>query len=188
MYKLTPVLALALMTCAGIPSSTFEANDDGWTLSNNGVGSKPLLRQQDGNPSGQLCGTDSDATDIWYFVAPPEYLGNEALAYGKRLTFDLRQSESFNQIHGRDVVLNGAGLAVTVSLRATPGRDWTPYSITLDAKSGWTLDDRSGRGNAASEADLRSVLGALTALRIRGEYVTSAGSTTCLDNVYFGHP
>lgn len=180
------LFAVGLSACAGAPSSTFESGDDGWTLSNNGASSKPTLVQHEGNPAGNVCGKDADPDDIWYFVAPGEFLGDVSASYGKRLTFDLKQGESYSQIRGRDVILNGGGLALTVNFRMPPGRDWTPYAFQVSDQGGWTIDDQTGRGTPATETDLRMVLGALTSLRIRGEFFDGREGTACLDNVYFG--
>ncbi len=178
--------AVGLLSCGGVPayaSSTFEVDDEGWTIGNNGTATMPTSNRSGGNPDGNLCGQDMADGDIWYFVAPTKYLGNASSVYGKRLTFDLKQGTIYNQIRGRDVVLNGGGLAIIFNFRATPGLDWTPYSIRLDDASGWELD---GQAMPATESDLRTVLGSLTSLRIRGEFYDGPLDTACLDNVYFG--
>lgn len=166
--------------------STFEGDDEGWTLSNNGAASKPTLMKEGGNPAGHLCGKDEGDGDVWYFVAPQKYLGDVALALGKRLTFDLKQGSIYNQVRGRDVVLNGGGLAVTWYFRFAPGLDWTPYSVRLDGSSNWRIDTPEGNGSAATEEELRIVLADLRSLRIRGEYVDGLNDTSCIDNVYLG--
>jgi hypothetical protein len=182
--------AWGLLGCGGVPShasSTFEANDDGWIIGNNGASStKPTLEREGGNPSGNICGKDVDEGDIWYFSAPPKYLGNASASYGKRLTFDLKQGADFSQIHGRDVILNGGGLSLTLAMAFTPRRDWTPYAFSLDELGGWTVDDQTGRGPPATAEQLQQVLATLTSLRIRGEFFDGLGDTACLDNVYFG--
>ena len=123
--RLFVVTALAVLGAACGPaayaSSTFEGDAEGWKLSNNGDLTTPTLEQQGGNPAGALCGKDEGNGDIWYFVAPQKFLGNAGSAFGKRLTFDLRQGSIFNQVRGRDVVLNGGGLAVTWYSRFAPG-------------------------------------------------------------------
>jgi hypothetical protein len=180
---------LTLFGCGGVAafaSSTFEADADGWVLGNNGTDTSPTSNTRGGNPDGNICGIDEKDGDIWYFVAPPKYLGNASSVYGKRLTFDLKQGSIYNQIRGRDVVLNGGGLAIIVNMRFAPGLDWTPYSFRMDDTSGWTIDDQSGHGPTAVESDVRTVLGSLTSLRIRGEYFDGPLDTACLDNVYFG--
>lgn len=174
--------------CGGLPSyasNTFENDADGWVLSGNGEGTTVTLMREGGNPGGHICGKDAKDGDVWSFVAPAKYLGNLSSTYGKRLIFDLKQSNIYNQVRGRDVVLNGGGLAVVFNLRTAPGTDWTPYSVRLDDMSNWQLDDAA---MPASESDLRTVLSNLTSLRIRGEYYDGPLDTTCLDNVYLGTP
>lgn len=182
------LLALLSSACSGmqaLASSTFEADDEGWTLSGNGDTTQPTLLGTGGNPAGHICGVDSKDGDIWYFVAPQRYLGDRSPAFGKRLTFDLKQGTIYNQLHGRDVVLNGGGLSIAYNVRGTPGMDWTPYSLYFGAEAGWVIDATS---QPASEEDLRTVLRALTSLRIRGEFYDGPNDTACLDNVYFGTP
>jgi hypothetical protein len=180
---------LALMFCdCGPPSfasSTFESGDEGWRLAGD-ADTQPELSSADGNPGGHICGTDQVGGNIWYFVAPQKFLGDVSQIYGKRLTFDLKQSTIFNQIRGRDVVLNGGGLSIVYNMRTPPGIDWTPYSITI-SESGSAWDSDAPGFPPASEADIRTVLRNLNALRIRGEYVDGSDSA-CLDNVYLGTP
>lgn len=183
--------AVALSTSCGLPalaSSLFEGDDEGWQLSGNGAQTRVELRKDGGNPNGNICGKDAQDGDTWYFVAPGKYLGNVTAAYGKRLIFDLKQYTYFNQIRGRDVVLNGGGLAVTWYSRYAPGLEWTPYSVTLDDQSGWVVDEPTGHGPPATADDLKRVLGNLTALRLRGEFYDGPNDVACLDNVYFGTP
>lgn len=180
---------MALFSCGGVASyanSTFEVDADGWTLGNNADDTVPMLNLKGGNPDGNICGRDTADGDIWYFVAPAKYLGNASAVWGKRLTFDLKQGSIYNQIRGRDVILNGGGLSIVVNSKFAPGLDWTPYSIRIDDQSDWTIDNQTGTGPAATEADIRTVLGSLTSLRIRGEFVDGLNDTACLDNVYFG--
>lgn len=185
---LVALLAAMGCACSGTPSlasSTFETDDDGWLLSGNGDVTTPTLERNGGNPAGHLCGQDSKDGDTWYFVAPQRYLGDRSGAWGKRLTFDLKQGASYNQIRGRDVVLNGGGIGLTFNFRAPPGMDWTPYGMRFDADSGWTVE---GTGLPATEEDVRTTLRSLTSLRIRGEFYDGPNDTACLDNVYFGTP
>jgi len=185
------VAALALLCSACGPaayaSSTFEGDSEGWTISNNGEPpALPTLEREGGNPAGHLCGKDEGNGDIWYFVAPQKFLGNAGSTFGKRLTFDLKQGSIFNQVRGRDVVLNGGGLAVTWFFKFAPGLDWTPYSVRLDAESGWKIDEPTGMGADATEADLKTVLSDLRSVRIRGEFFDGLDDTACIDNVYLG--
>ncbi len=185
-FLVCPALALICSACgpAALASSTFEGDSEGWTLSNNGNDTSPTLQREGGNPAGNLCGQDEGDGDIWYFVAPQKFLGNMSGALGKRLTFDLKQGSIYNQVRGRDVVLQGGGLGVTWNIRFPPGLDWKPYSVRFDDTSGWTIDEPNGA--AATEDDLRTVLSDLRSLRIRGEFFDGPGDTACIDNVYLG--
>ena len=187
-FFVVSVFALFCSACGvrAFAGSTFEGDNEGWSLSNNGPATSPTLKPEGGNPAGHLCGQDQSDGDIWYFVAPQKFLGDASGAVGKRLTFDLKQGNMFNQIRGRDVVLNGGGLAVTWFFRFAPGLDWTPYSVRLDGSSGWRIDEPNGNGADATEDDLRTVLGDLRSLRIRGEFFDGPNDTACIDNVYLG--
>ncbi len=177
-------------TVPSYASSLFEGDDETWTVAGNGDGAaRPSFQATGGNGgNGNVCATDALAGDIFYFVAPPKFLGNTSSVYGTRLTFDLKTSSQFMLLKGRDVVLNGGGLALIQNFKDVPGRDWSPRSFTLDDKSGWLVDSSTSTGEPATEEQVRTVLRNLTAIRLRGEFVDGPGDTTCLDNVYFGTP
>lgn len=174
--------------CSSIPSKAstlFESDDEGWLIAGNGETTRPTFKATGGNPNGNLCATDADPSEFFYFVAPGKYLGAVSDVMGKVLTFDLKINQQFNLQRGRDVVLNGGGLSLVKRFDAAPGTDWTPRKVGFDASSGWIVE---GTNQPATEDDLGSVLRNLTALRIRGEFVDGPQDTACLDNVYFGSP
>jgi hypothetical protein len=164
--------------------SDFEGSDEGWTLSGGSTEPRPRYQPSGGSPSGTICGAGGDQQSaIWYFVAPVGYLGNAEQAYGKRITWDLKQSSLRNPLRGRELVLQGGGLGVAYSTREVPGLNWTSYTVRLDPTAGWTLD--AAGGAAPTEEDLRVILRNLTSVSFRGEFVDGPDSA-CLDNVYFG--
>lgn len=174
--------------CSGVPSrasSLFEGDDEGWLISGNGETTRPAFKATGGNQNGNICATDADPVEFFYFVAPAKYLGAVSDTAGKLLTFDVKINQQFNLQRGRDVVLNGAGLALEKSFNTAPGTDWTPRGVGLDANSGWIVQES---GQPATEDDLKTVLRNLTAIRIRGEFVDGPQDMACLDNVYFGSP
>jgi len=188
----TVLLPLSLLGCGSadsLASSTFESGDDGWLLANNGTSKTPTLRREGGLPAGNICGTDSEDGDLWYFVAPwNHFVMNTSSAYGKRLTFDMQETERFHLISGRDLIMTGNGLALTLNFRFpedVPVPSWKSYTFKLSTESPWTIDDGAGTGELATEEQLRGVLESLTSFRIRGEFVDGP-DTACLDNVYFG--
>jgi hypothetical protein len=178
-------MVVALLSCGGSPATAFEGDDEGWRVSGNGEQTVPQLNRAGGNPGGHICVSGEFPLDTWYFVAPQKFLGEQTRRYGGRLTFDLKQGSTFNQIRGRDVVLNGGGLAVIYNMRSPPRLDWTPYSIDLSVGD-WLLDTDTGQGMPASEEQLRTVLSRLNSLRIRGEFVAVEQNSACLDNVVLG--
>jgi len=183
--QLIAILFLGVSGCGGgaaFAGSTFDANDEGWSL-NGDAASKIELRSAGGNPSGHICGKDSVNGDIWYFIAPARYLGDATKVYGKRLTWDLKQDNMYQQLKGRDVVLQGAGLSLVFNIKATPAKEWTAYEARLDDTSGWKVDDAAQP--AASVEQLKTVLKSLTSLRLRGEFADGPDAA-CLDNVFFG--
>jgi hypothetical protein len=187
---LVPLCVLAASSCGpqSYASSRFEASIEEWTLDGNLDDRLPIYIETGGSPGGHICATDANnPADTVYFVAPPRYLGNvERAVYGTRLTFDMKTSGQFMITQGRDVLLNGNGLAAVLTLRTVPSLDWTPFSVRIDANnSGW----RDDTGQPASEELLRTILRNLNSVRIRAEFLLmTSRSTTCIDNVNFGTP
>lgn len=189
------LLALVCLGCGGsanFAGSTFDANDEGWTLSGDADG-RVELRAVGGSPGGHICGKDSTNGDVWYFVAPAPFLGDKSKVYGTTLSWALKQDQMYQQLSGRDVVIQGMGTTIIYNIKATPGRSWTTYDVHLDAlaNSGWRVDQPGG-GNPetfplATEEDLRAVFKNITSLRFRGEF-TDGPDSACIDNVYFGTP
>lgn len=181
-------LSLVALGCSGIPSKAstlFEGDDEGWLISGNTDSTRPSFRAMGGNPGGQICATDADPREFFYFVAPPKYLGAVSETFGKVLSFEININQMFNLQRGRDLVLNGSGLSLVKNFNNSPGTDWTPRRVLLDGTSGWVVEDS---GQPATDDDVRTVLRNLTAIRIRGEFVDGPQDTACIDNVYFGAP
>ncbi|MFQ5489394.1 MAG: laminin B domain-containing protein [Phycisphaerae bacterium] len=160
--------------------SDFDSGDEGWTLVGDAEGgrSDPDYNFTGGNPGAYVSADDDVTGGTWYFQAPAKYHGDFGAAYGRTLTFDLKQSSLNSQFDNRDVILTGAGMTIWFNTAMNPGTDWTAYSITLDVAAGWLANDDT----PASEADIRAVLADIEDLQIRGEYVSGA-DTGSLDNV-----
>lgn len=162
-------------------NSTFEADDDGWTIA--GDATSPEYAATGGNPGGHICADDNVAGNAWYFSAPSAFLGDRSAYYNGTLRFDLNQSSTSNQFDNHDVILRNSSTDIVYDFgdaSAHPGTNWTGYSIPLSATDdNWT----DGSGDPVSEAGFRTLLGNLTQLRIRGEYV-SGSDRGCLDNVH----
>lgn len=189
------LLALLLAACSSTPppqntdgypiQSDFATDADGWQIFGDAQGSSaaPTWVASGGAPGGYIQAQDDVTGGVWYFEAPAAFLGDRSGAYGGELAFDLRQSSTSSQFDASDVELvgtvNGATVTLVYDTAANPETSWTSYQVPLDATAGWTVDTVDGA--AATEAQLRAVLGDLEQLLIRGEYREGA-DTGGLDN------
>jgi hypothetical protein len=179
------------------PSSGFDKDAEGWTIVGDAQGEtvKPDFNGMGGNPGGLITAKDDVTGGTFYFVAPSKYLGDQSKAYAKRLEFDLKTTSLNVPFKAYGVMLSGGGVTVIAMLPSDPDPidTWKSYAFVLDATGGWkvvagtdiTADQSFSDAPAAGERDLRSVLGALTTFRIRGEFNTGADEGS-LDNVHFG--
>jgi len=165
--------------------ATFESGSEGWVVINGATIHDPTGGVGGG---GALSGNDGNS-DIFRFVAPADWLGDQSGYYGAELSFVMRQQISTSQLGDTyaDIHLRGAGLDLVADLGPNPGTDWTGYAINLSLGFGWKVGSLTGR--VATEAEIRAVLADLTALEIRGEFVNgSTGDVSWLDNVTLADP
>jgi hypothetical protein len=169
-------------------ASYFSQDNDGWKVIGDAQGESamPDYHDKDGNPGGYISANDNIAGGVWYWSAPDKFLGNKSSVYGKKLSFSLKQSSTENQFDDDDIILFGASMRIVFNTPNNPETKWTDYSIALDEQAGWTYNDI--HGDLVSKTDLKKVLRDLTAIQIRGEYVTGE-DTGGLDNfiLHTGH-
>lgn len=153
-------------------SSTFDSGLDGWGIYPSGA----ISFDAHG-----LAGVSVPEGGAAHFSAPSEFLGHKSTCLSGALCYDLRQSAVDSQADPRDVVLEGGGMRLLFDspVSENPDTSTTRYQIPLSPGAGWTND---ATGAPASLADMRTVLGSLTSLRIRAQY-RSASSQAWLDNV-----
>jgi predicted ribosomally synthesized peptide with SipW-like signal peptide len=172
------------------PETDFEDEDDaGWQLIGDATTGDAQVVSTGGNPGAFLQGVDTATGGIWYFDAPASFLGDQSAFAGGSLAYDLQQSPDGTLVRD-DVVLEGAGTTLVYRYDSvvefpavTPA--WSEYEIPLAPTAGWTVG--SSTGPAATPTEIASVLGDLTALRIRGEFV-NGNDTGGLDNPRFVAP
>lgn len=170
--------------CCAAAVSRFDENDEGWTVVGDAEAAAPVYHATGGNPGGYIEITDLAIGGIWYWQAPASFLGDKRVAYGRVLSFDLRQSQLDKQFDADDIKLQGGNPLITLVLSTAmnPGKSWTSYAVNLDPSAGWRDAET---GSPATEAQLRGVLTSLSLLQIRGEYRTG-DDIGGLDNVVFG--
>lgn len=172
---------------AGLVTSAFDTDADGWTAVLNGM-NEGAYSSTFGNPPGSFGATDRRDGSVWRFQAPAKYLGDQSSNYGTLLRYDLWLSVYNPQNNTVGDVAIGSDDLILKWLGATPTAGaWTTQMVMLDTTGGWL---RSDNDQPATEAELRSVLSDLTVIRIRGEYHSGGGPDDAgyLDNVAFGVP
>jgi gliding motility-associated-like protein len=183
---ISKILGIALIASSskvqGQIISTFDTDRDGWTALDNQSGPTPTYKPTGGNSGGYIEMIDGVAGTATYFVAPAKFLGNRSTSYGATLKFDLQVSITPNSSTA-GVQLIGGGTTLVRLLPTLPAvaPNWTSYSFKLDETENWRIS--STTGPIATQAQIMTVLDSLTALRINGEYNTSAADGGGLDNV-----
>jgi hypothetical protein len=187
--RLKPLfLCATLAVCAGaqantLVSSTFDAGSEGWSAINQ-VASQGWV-STGGAPGGYFAARDAGQGTVWSYNAPAAFLGNQLAAIGGALSFDLKTStlDSPMQSWG-DVKIAGGGIELVLDAGASPGLEWTSYSVML-TPGAWRLGDLNGA--LATATDFQTVLSNVEFLRIRGEF-SAAIDQGGLDNVMLTSP
>lgn len=181
------------MLCAFVSeaqiTNTFTSTNEGWTFFNGTFGSLTpgTFNASGGNPGGYISMSYSSNTSIAVqsWIAPSAYLGNHVVkSFGMNFSFDLQQSATgTNSNTNGDVRIENGGTAIVFSLPVKPAvaPAWSSYSLRLDETQGWRMNSTTGA--LATRAQITQVLSNITAIEIRGTYVTNATYTSGLDNV-----
>lgn len=77
----------AALVSSGV-QSLFDQGTEGWTVSGDAQGDSVTPN----NRGGALSAKDNATGGVWYWRAPQKFLGDKPGAYGRTLSFDLRQS------------------------------------------------------------------------------------------------
>ena len=148
---------------------------EGWT----DVGAGNLSFQATGgNPGGHGLGDDSGG-GVWFWSAPAKFLGDLTPFLGGLLTFDQRQDRLTSAFQCADVRLFSALGILGYGNPYNPMLDWTSYPVPLALGPGWSLN-----GATPTAEEFESVLSAVTAINLCGEFVFSTiNDFSRLDNV-----
>lgn len=174
-------MAISASANAGVvtvlASSTFDASAEGWTA----IGDVSSFNHQaaGGNPGGHISVLDAAAGPTIYFQAPSAYLGDFSAAFAGALSFDL-QTSAGSLFSNDDVLLTGGGVTLALDIANPSQGSWSSYSVALDDSANWRVG--SINGVAATNTQIQTVLGSVSALLIRAEYIVGA-DTGRLDNV-----
>ncbi|MBX2964143.1 MAG: VCBS repeat-containing protein [Cyclobacteriaceae bacterium] len=168
--------------------STFDTDADGWTAAyTDGTASAFEYLSTGGNPGGHVSAmppTSGGSVNLnfhWYWVAPEKFLGKNDFTYGKRISFDVKQSTAGTDNSVADVILRNGNNSIHYRFPEKPGTDWTSYSIPLDLTADWRWN--TAGGTVAYEHQIRLVLANITQIQIRCKWINVAGYSSQLDNV-----
>uniref|UniRef100_A0A8C0WK76 Laminin subunit gamma-1 n=1 Tax=Castor canadensis TaxID=51338 RepID=A0A8C0WK76_CASCN len=161
-------------------SSTFQIDEDGWRV-----------EQRDGSEASlewsserQDIAVISDSYFPRYFIAPAKFLGNQVLSYGQNLSFSFRVDRRDTRLSAEDLVLEGAGLRVSVPLIAQgnsyPSETTVKYIFRLHEATDYPWRP------ALSPFEFQKLLNNLTSVKIRGTY-NERSVCNCRDNTAGPH-
>ncbi|KAG7382045.1 hypothetical protein PHYPSEUDO_005354 [Phytophthora pseudosyringae] len=207
---------VVITTSDALVSSTFDLDVDNWGILSNGAGADSRPHFQPISRGVQLSyyiyGLDAaihrrddtgDDSMLWYFTAPPKFLGNHWSAYGGSLDFVLSSAEgSFDAANlnlagsGHLVELECATCAqftgITLAMPLSPVFSYdgtiTQFRLPLNELAGWVKDPKNIilPWSSFEQCDFVSVLSGLSALRILGDF-TRGYESVALDSVVLRH-
>jgi Laminin B (Domain IV)/PEP-CTERM motif len=160
---------------------------DGWTVTGDPALGSPLRIASGGNPGGYAEVTDAGTGQVMYWVAPAKFTGDLSVYFNGALSYDMRQSPItglFQAGAPGDIAIAGAAGTLVFALpplvEEYPQDTFTTRTLRLNDQTAWQLGTASGP--LATNAQIQSVLGGVTALRIRAEYSLNI-DVNSLDNV-----
>jgi hypothetical protein len=168
----------ATVRATTLVESDFNVNNEGWrvgTLFSPDATIVPFYLKEIPTNNGWI--ETAGLTTFLAFAAPSKFPGNESAAYGGSLQFDLRIGPFLTQAGDRPLVVISNATSTTpgieLQFRTTtpPLFVFVPFNVPLLTAAGWQLSDGSGAsGPPATEAQLQTVLGSLTRLRIEADW------------------
>jgi hypothetical protein len=188
--KLTSFIALALFAGAAATnahavgaSSSFDANADGWFISNyDGTDSAAA------NWTNGVIQTD-DKFGETSFHAPTKFNGDWSSLYGSTLSFDLTETGRDANAGNYYTAIIASGTNVLYWYGGAPTTEFTTFVASLAVTdSRWRLGGTGfdpTTGVAPNAAQFQSVLSNVTRIQVNAEFITGADNSR-LDNVILG--
>ncbi|XP_050361187.1 laminin subunit gamma-1 [Nymphalis io] len=120
------------------------------------------------NANTQNIAVSSNVSEVVYFVASNQFLGDQRPSYNHDLKFTLRLGENRGYPSSQDIILEGARTSISMNIygqnNPEPSDQAQEYKFRLheDPRYGWTP--------TLSNFEFMSILQNLTAIKIRGTY------------------
>jgi hypothetical protein len=165
--------------------STFDVNDEGWTMWDSILGGPlPVIwSSAGGHPGGHIYLKDPSGGSF-AFRAPAKFLGDMTCAFNGTISRDLK-TDHFDP-GGRDMGLSiyGTGnIAIWNTEHMNVLNTWVTSVWTLNKGGGWTFRNILGIDSPATNDNILQVLHNVTVISIWTETIVGMDETTRLDNV-----
>ncbi len=188
---LAAVTGLAATAGADVVSSSFDAGDEGWVISDgnspaNESATSPAEYFVSGGNGGGFITTPIDWWETAFFVAPEPYLGDQSDKVGGSIIVDRRfvrpdsQTDTKQVDYAVDLTMTNSSNSMTlaVDLAMVSLDSWQTFDVVLGAGGGWFHLDS---GVAASDAEIAALLSDLGDVRVRGNIRDTFGRVA-IDN------
>ena len=153
-----------------LAESEFRGAEEAWTTTG---AATPAVYTPQGFQSARL-GAKGQGK-VWFFVAPPPFLGDKLGAYHGVLEFRLGHATHTGAELPRDklwgVLLEGKGITIATATRVGLN------SLLLTEDGGWTVTRGVGGGHAPTQGQLLALFSDITALKIRGHFYKTSEMT-----------
>jgi hypothetical protein len=167
-----------------IVAERFDAGLNGWSVYADA--DSLVWDATGGNPGGAARARDQGSGGWWGFLAGPAFLGDRSCMYGGTLAWQSKTNGVNSAGNSQaDVAIEGGGLVLVYDVPNPVVNVWAVRNLTLTETAGWRLTTIGGA--VPTEAQFRTVLANVTAVKFRGEFTSaSGGDIGFIDNVVMG--
>ena len=187
--RVLPALILAVVATGtvrgqAIVAERFDAGLNGWSIYADAE--NLVWDAAGGNPGGAARARDQGSGGWWGFLAGSAFVGDRSCMYGGTLAWETKTNGVNTAGNSQaDVAIEGGGLVLVYDVPNPVVNVWAVRNLPLRADAGWRLTTIGGA--VPTEAQFRSVLANVTALKFRGEFTSaSGGDIGFIDNVVMG--
>uniref|UniRef100_T1J8M8 Uncharacterized protein n=1 Tax=Strigamia maritima TaxID=126957 RepID=T1J8M8_STRMM len=160
----------------------------GWLVSD--INSKRVIRPYEESGYFTIANDDMLGLELYYWLAPKEYLGNKLTAFGTKLSFSVswvkaRGDSAGRHTHGPDIIIEGSGKLIASNAK-THSTSYTSenttkevflmehewYHLTPEGISKLKWGKKGWIGNGVSHDDFMKILYNIDRMLIRAKYHT----------------
>ncbi|MBK7404229.1 MAG: hypothetical protein IPJ41_06245 [Phycisphaerales bacterium] len=183
------LVAAAGFARAGVVTSTFDVNAEGWLVadgdspSNQSTTATPVYNGVAGNFGGFVTPPLKWSTEA-FLIAPTKFVGDQSSNIGGSISVDRRFyepgviSQPLQFDYPVDLTMTGASMSIGVDLAPVPLLSWDTQTVDLTTAAGWFHLDT---GIPATADEINAVVADLVDIRVRAN-LNDAGGNIGMDN------